>query len=218
MDSKLLENYRNNLFDYKPDDLYRLLTYSDVSLPLDSSEKDLVLARNDAWDKGNIKSFKAAMNTLGQNYDKGFIEANELFDEFTKNIILQRYDDYEIALCEFIRDRKNLNLSNNIAEDLKVIKEAAFVADNSEGDWMETVHENIKNSEVITLFEYFDKLKSIAFQRNRDMNLTNRVDQVLHSSSNPDFFLFGTNHLVSAHNFNFCSLLKEKGWTITQIK
>lgn len=230
LDGKLLENYRNNLIKLQSKALDELLKYSGIPVAEALSEETLVLKRNKAWDKGNIEKFTSAMATLGQQFDKPFVEANELFDEFTKNIVGQSYEDYEIALCEFIRNKKKLNLSQDISKDLNVIKNAILKAEkaaelDSGCDWMGIVHENIKKNsssdavDVISLFEYFDKLKAIAFQRNREINLINKVDQVLRQSiSNPDFFLFGISHLVNDHNFNFRSLLKEKGWNIIQIK
>ncbi len=187
--------------------------------------KALVAKRNESWKLGKKQDFIAVMKEL----EGGFLENLTLFDKFTLEIADDNNGkNYDLALCNFIIKEKKLNKIEDLKNPLAIIHHAAIKANSIQnGEWIQNAHEDIKENligkedlldEMKTLFEIFDSLKSIAFQRNREINLSKKVDEFLNSSSTPQFFVFGTSHLASTHNLNLISMLEEKGWKITLMK
>lgn len=246
LDDQLIEKYRNNLIGLisdHPQHINKLLSVvKATSTDKPTSEKEstvkpvlkeedkinmlmaLVTKRNEFWKIGNKEDFISVMKEL----EEGFHENLILFDKFTFEIADAQDkigNNYDLALCNFIIKEKDLK---EIQNPLAIIHHAAIKANSTQnGDWMQNAHEDIKENligkedilnDMKTLFDTFDSLKNIAFQRNREINLSIKVDEFLNFSSKPQFFVFGTSHLASTHNLNLISMLEEKGWKITQMK
>lgn len=183
--------------------------------------EQLVTRRNDAWRNGNVDEFIAVMHCL----DSGiFLEALQLLDK----VVMQFPTAPEnMELYGFLIKEKNL--PQELLEYTGLFDEAVRDADkNAEKDWIGYVrgyivenpafHGNKELAEsAFKLFELMDICKMIAFQRNREVELVKRVDTMLRTMNKLQFYVLGTNHLVSSHNLTTLSLLKEKGWKIGQV-